>query len=52
MIPIGGNVEMLELIMKNSVSLKIDFDEEASGNILRSPGISPDLMSGFEQCIP
>ena len=49
---IGGNVEMLELIMENSVSLKIDFDEEASGNILRSPGISLDLMSGFEQCIP
>ena len=49
---IGGNVEMLDLIMENSVSLKIDFDEEASGNILRSPGISLDLMSGFEQCIP
>ena len=49
---IGGNVEMLDLIMENSVSLKIDFDEEASGNILRSPGISLDLISGFEQYIP
>ena len=45
---ISGNADMAEMIVKNSDMLKIDFDEEASGNILRSPGISPDLMSGFE----
>ena len=45
---ISGNADMAEMIVKNSDMLKIDLDEEASGNILRSPGISPDLMSGFE----
>ena len=45
---ISGNADMAEMIVKKSDTLKIDLDEEASGNILRSPGISPDLMSGFE----
>ena len=44
----SGSADMAEMIMENSDKLKIDFNEEASANILRSPGISPDLMSGFE----
>jgi hypothetical protein len=44
----SGNADMAEMIVENSDKLKIDLNEEASSNILCSPGISPDLMSGFE----